>query len=136
MHNLIKPILLTSLLALPCLGIANASPMWASHAEPAVLHEELRGHQSAYDTAVSNRNFDRARYERDQMEITRGKINQSEFASRWDLENSEDYHLLVTPDSDYYYRRTTITSPGVITPGMNRVWDPLTETYYFVRVYP
>ncbi|MBX3166508.1 MAG: hypothetical protein KF760_03810 [Candidatus Eremiobacteraeota bacterium] len=133
MHKLMKPLLCAGLLA----GAASASPMWASHDDPAVLREQLRGHQSAYNTAVSNRNFDRARYERDQIEITEGKINQAEFAARWDFENSEDYHLLVKPDSDYYYRRTTITSPGVITvPGMSRVWDPLTETYYFVRVYP
>lgn len=133
MHTFLKPILFAGLLA----GAASASPMWASHDDPAVLREELRGHQSAYSTAVANRNFDRARFEQDQIEITRSKLNQAELANRWDSENSEDYHLLVTPDSDYYLRRTTITSPGVITvPGMNRVWDPLTETYHFVRVYP
>jgi len=133
MQNLIKPLLLTSLLAVP----SFASPMWASHDDPAVLHEQLRGHQSAYDTAVANRNFDRARFERDQIEITQAKINQADFAARWDLENDEDYHLLVTPNSDYYYRRTIVTSPGVVTvPGMSRVWDPITETYHFVRVYP
>lgn len=123
MHNLIKPFLLTSLLAVPCF----ASPMWASHEDPAVLHEQLRGHQSAYDTAVANRNFDRARFERDQMNITQAKINEADFAARWDLEN----------DEDYYYRRTIVTSPGLVTaPGISRVWDPITETYHFIRVYP
>ncbi len=133
MHKFLKPLFVAGLLA----GAASASPMWASHDDPAVLREELRGHQMSYNTAVTNRNFDRARFERDQIDITQGKIDQAEFASRWDLENSEDYHLLLTPDSDSYYRRTIITTPDVVTvPGVNRVYDPITETYHYVRVTP
>lgn len=133
MHKLMKSMLCVGLLA----GAASASPMWASHDDPAVLREDLRGHQQAYNTAVTNRNFDRAKFERDQIDITQGKIDQAEYAARWDLENSEDYHLLLTPDSDTYYRRTIITTPGVVTvPGVNRVFDPITETYHYVRVTP
>lgn len=131
MHKLVKPLLLTSMMVLPCLGPASASPMWASHEDPAVLRERLRKHQMSYDTAVTNRNFDRARYEREQMDITQSRIEEADYAQRWDLENSEDYHLMVNPD-DYYVRRTIITT----TPGVNRVYDPLTETYHYVRINP
>ncbi len=134
MHNFMKPLLLAGLLA----GAASASPMWASHDDPSVIREELRGHQAAYSTAVSNRNFDRARYERDRIEITQGKLNQAEFAARWDMENSEDYNLMMRQDSDNYYLRTTSTSQGatMMMPDMRRVWDPMTETYHFVRINP
>lgn len=131
MHKLIKPILLTTMMVFPCLGAASASPMWASHDDPAVLREQLRSHQMSYDTAVSNRNFDRARYEREQMDITQSKISEAELAQRWDLENSEDYHLMVDPDT-YYVHRTVITT----TPGLSRVYDPITETYHYVRINP
>lgn len=131
MHKLLKPILLTTMMVLPTLGAASASPMWASHDDPAVLREQLRSHQMNYDTAVSNRNFDRARYERGQMAVTQAKISEAEFAQRWDLENSEDYHLMVEPDA-YYVRRTVNTT----IPGLNRVYDPITETYHYVRIYP
>lgn len=131
MHKFIKPLLLTSMMVLPCLGIANASPMWASHDDPGSLQEQLRSHQMSYDTAVANGAFERARYERDQIGITQAKLDQADYTARWDLENSEDYHLMVNPDS-YYMRRTVITT----TPGMTRVYDPITETYHFVRINP
>lgn len=135
MHKFMKPMILAGLLA----GAASASPMWASHEDPAVLREDLRTHQMAYNTAVSNRNFDRARFEKDQIDIAQSKLDMAEVAVRWDLENSEDYHLMVTPDSDnYYLRRTTVvTTPGVVTlPGTTRVFDPITETYHYIRVTP
>jgi hypothetical protein len=131
MHKLIKPLLLTSMLVLPVLGVANASPIWASHDDPASLREQLRSHQVSYDTAMANNNFERARFEKDQIDITRAKLDQAELTRRWDLENSEDYHLMVDPDT-YYIHRTVITT----TPGMTRIYDPITETYHFVRVYP
>ncbi|MBS2034247.1 hypothetical protein JST97_04625 [bacterium] len=131
MHNILKPLLLTSLMMLPCVGAASASPIWASHEDPAVLREQLRNHQMSYETAMSNRNFDRARYESDQMDITQSKIAEAEFAQRWDVENSEDYHLMMDPNS-YYSRRTVITT----TPGINRVYDPITETYHYIRINP
>jgi len=129
MHNLLKPILLTSMLALPMIGQVSATPYHPTEDNRASIREELRINRQQFDRAVANHNPERAAYERREIDRNLAKLGETNAGLYWDEMNSEDRYLLTDPVDYEYTRRTITTTPyTVIT----------TPTVYprVMRVYP
>ena len=130
MQNFLKPILLTSMMVLPMIGQVSALPYHPTEDNRAAIREELRVNRMQFDTAVANRNFERAAYERREIDRNLAKLGETNAGLYWDEANSEDHYLLTNPDYEYS-RRTIITTPyTVITPTVTPVYPRV------MRVYP
>lgn len=152
MNNYLKPIFLTSLLALPLAGTASArhygdcSDLIERRQQ---IREELRTNREQLRTAINNNNWDRAREERREIARNLQQLSDANYELAWYDANPNDYHYVTLEDGDtyyyvtvpdddtYYYRRTIITTPGYSfsnIPGYRRVYDSEMDRYYYIRM--
>lgn len=97
---MLKSILLTSLLALPVLGIAQAAPVGTPE-RSAEIRAELSVNRAQYDDAVRADNWERAHIERGQIERNLVQLEDNEAAMG-------NHYLLRTPATyDYSVTRST-----------------------------
>lgn len=131
MQNFLKPILLASVMVLPVIGQVSATPIYPTEDNRAAIREELRINRQQFDTAVANHNFERAAYERREINRNLAKLGETNAGLYWDEVNSEDRYLLTDPlDYEYSSRRRTLTPYTVTVPIVAPVYPRV------MRVYP
>lgn len=134
MKNLLKPLLLTSMLALPLLGIAHAGPVGDLRDRRDDIRQSLRNHQDDLNTAIQI-------HDEDGIINARARIREDEAAMR---QNSAELTRLGADPGDtetYMIKRTvvkTTASPydSEFAPQYTVHHDPITGKPFYVRVYP
>ncbi len=92
---MLKSILLTSLLALPVLGIAHAAP-FGTPERSTEIRAELNLNRGQYDDAMRADNWERAHIERGQIERNLVQLEDNEAAMG-------NHYLMAEPTTSSYY---------------------------------
>ena len=108
----LKPLMLTALVALPLMGVAQAQN-WRKD-----VREDLRTNRQEYREAVRNQDWSRANDEARQIRANERQLNQNNYYLR-NNNNNNGWN------NGYYYR----------TPPYNNGWYNRVNTYPYNRTY-
>lgn len=134
MKNLVKPLLMTSMLALPLLGMAHAGPVSDLRDRRDDIRQSLRNHQDDLNTAIQI-------HDEDGIINARARIREDEAAMAQNTASLTRLGAEVPETETYMIKRTvvkTTTSPydAEFAPQYTVHHDPLTGKPFYVRVYP
>lgn len=134
MKTFLKPLLLTSMLALPLLGVAQAGPVDDLRGRRDDIRQSLRNHQDDLNTAIQI-------HDQDGIINARARIREDEAAMAQN--KAELTRLGANPgDTETYMIKRTVIKPvaspydSEFAPQYTVHHDPISGKPFYVRVYP
>ncbi len=137
MKTYLKPMMITALLALPLLGVANAGPVTDLQDRRVDIRQSLRDHRDDLNTAIRIHDTDgilnaRARIREDEARL---QANTDELARL-------QAHPKDEPETETYLIKRTVTTTAAspfhseFSPQFKVRYDAVTGKPYYIRVYP